>query len=142
MVLLRVIDCFGSLPTAERLAYEIRSWGSDPGYSGVFRAKWAKTVGLPMDVVEAVVSCDSAGFRERSVDLIKPYSKSVDTIVTQLEDAGIHRTVLHNPLPTPGVCLMTILRLQCTKHAIISSVSPASIRPKVSEPRRRFVAAS
>lgn len=103
-VKVRVIDMFGSLPTPERLAFEIRSWGSDEGYGKMFRDRWSLITGIPGNVIDAVAALPARDFRERAVALVAPHCTPVGSIVAMLEAAGVRRTVVHNLLPTdPGL---------------------------------------
>lgn len=100
----RLFDMFGSLPTAERLAFEIRSWGSDPGYRSMFAARFSKLHGISKEVLDTVSQLSAERYRERSVELLAPYARSTDDILTSLRAAGAVRTVVHNLLPTvPGL---------------------------------------
>lgn len=100
----RFIDMFGSMPTAERLAFEILSWGSDPGYSGVFRDRWARLQGLPPQVVAEVAALPRSGFEETGPARLAPFLRKTEDVIAELRAAGAAATVLHNPLPTaPGL---------------------------------------
>ena len=98
------IDIFGSLPTAERLVFEIRSWGSDPGYAGVFRDRWAKQQGLPPDLVAEIAALPPQNYREEALRRIEPHARPASEFVEQFRKAGARKTILHNLLPTePGL---------------------------------------
>ena len=98
------IDIFGSMPTAERLAFEIFSWGSDPGYAGVFRDRWAGLQGLSPALVAEIAALPPATFRQEAVKRLQPHARSASEIVAQLRRAGASKTILHNLLPTePGL---------------------------------------
>lgn len=98
------IDIFGSMPTPERLAFEIFSWGSEEGYSGVFQDRWADLQGLPRDVVKRVAALPRDGYRKTAVAIIEPYARPLSDILGELRAAGAAKTILHNLLPTePGL---------------------------------------
>lgn len=94
-----VVDVFTSVPTARRTALEIRSWGNDPGYQGMFAERWSRQLGLPTELINRVAGLQRDGFLERSVELLEPHLPSVDDTVRALRLAGIERAVVHGPLP-------------------------------------------
>src|SRR5690349_17968578 len=91
---------FGSFPTAERLAFDIRSFGMVEGYSDMFGARLSKIVGVPADVIAAVAALPEADYARRAVDLLAPHTRSAAELVADLRAQGVTRTVLHNPMPT------------------------------------------
>lgn len=95
-----VVDMFTSIPTAERAALEIRSWGSDPGYSAMFAKHWAKRLSVPIDVVEAVRDLRAHDFVARGSALLEPYMPVLDEVLRDLRVAGICKAVIHGPLIT------------------------------------------
>jgi len=98
------IDLFGSFPTAERLSFEMLSWGSDPGYSGTFRDRWAKLQKLPLDAVAEVAGLPPSAFPDEAVKRLAPHVRPADDVIAEMRAAGAVRTILHNPLPTtPGL---------------------------------------
>ncbi len=98
------IDIFGSMPTADRLAFEILSWGSDPGYSGIFRDRWSDLQNLPRELVESVAAMPRSAFPSEAVKRLEPFARPASDIVAELRRAGAAKTVLHNLLPTePGL---------------------------------------
>jgi predicted TIM-barrel fold metal-dependent hydrolase len=96
----KVFDMFGSLPTPERVALEIRSWGNDPGYTKMFRERWARSLGLPTDVVEAVAALDGRHFLAKAASLLAPHLADTTELVAKLRSAGMDKVVVHGPLPT------------------------------------------
>lgn len=95
---------FGSLPTPERLAFEIRSWGSDAGYGEVFKQRWSKMTGVPGDAIDRVLALPAENYKQRASEIIAPYCMPVDDLVAHLTAAGVRRTVVHGLLPTdPGL---------------------------------------
>jgi predicted TIM-barrel fold metal-dependent hydrolase len=99
-----VFDIFGSLPTVERLAFEIRSWGSEGGYSSVFADRWSAILGVPADLVARVANLPDTDFRRQAIALLEPVARPLEDLVLALRQAGVERTVLHNLLPTtPGL---------------------------------------
>ncbi|MGF7160989.1 hypothetical protein FHS85_002620 [Rhodoligotrophos appendicifer] len=100
----RFVDLFGSMPTPERLAFEILSWGSEPGYSGVFRDRWADLQNLPREVVAQVAALPRSSYPREAVSLLAPHARRIADLVSEFRRAGAVRTVLHNLLPTnPGL---------------------------------------
>lgn len=97
---MRFCDMFGTMPTPERLAFEILSWGRDPGYSGTFRARWAKLQGLPAEVVAEVAAMEPETIASEGPARLRPYAKSLADLVGAQCAAGAEKTVLHNLLPT------------------------------------------
>ncbi len=97
---MRFCDMFGTMPTPERLAFEILSWGRDPGYSGAFRDRWAKLQGLPSAVVAEVAALEPEVLAREGPVRLAPYAKSVADLVKAQRAAGAEKTVLHNLLPT------------------------------------------
>jgi uncharacterized protein len=100
----RFYDMFGSFPTAERLAFDIRSWGSVDGYNELFAPRLSALLGIPLDVIDAVSKLGEEQFTARAVELLGPHAKSPGEIVGYISEQGATRTVLHNLLPTkPGI---------------------------------------
>jgi uncharacterized protein len=93
-------DMFGSFPTAERLAFDIRSFGSVDGYSELFGARLSQVLGVPVDVIAAVGRLPERDYRRRAVDLLAPHTRTAAELVRDLRTQGVTRTVLHNPMPT------------------------------------------
>jgi predicted TIM-barrel fold metal-dependent hydrolase len=90
---------FTSLPTPDRLALEIRSWGRDAGYREMFGRLWERQLGLPAAVVTEVAELPRADYLERSRELLSPHVPAVAETVAELSGAGITRAVVHAPLP-------------------------------------------
>lgn len=100
----RFYDMFGSFPTAERLAFDIRSWGSVDGYNELFAPRLSAFLDIPLDVIGEVSRLGDEQFAARAIDLLAPHAKSPGEIVAYLAEQGATRTVLHNLLPTkPGI---------------------------------------
>lgn len=97
---MRVIDMFTTVPTPERIALEIRSWGREPGYLSMFGARWSGLLGLSQDTIAAVVDLPADGFLAAASAMLAPELGSTDGYVAQLVDAGIDKAVVHRPLPT------------------------------------------
>jgi predicted TIM-barrel fold metal-dependent hydrolase len=96
----RFLDMFGSFPTALRLAFDIRSWGSVRGYNQLFGARLARVLDIPVDVIEAVRALDGADYARRATELLEPHTRTAAELVRELTGQGVTRMVLHNPLPT------------------------------------------
>lgn len=94
-----VVDVFTSLPTPDRVALEIRSWGSDTGYRTTFGRLWADQLGLDPSAIERVAALPAGGFLERAAEILQPQLPSVADSVGRLRDAGIVKAVIHAPLP-------------------------------------------
>lgn len=95
-----IVDMFTSLPTAERAALEIRSWGSDPGYSTMFAKLWAKRLSVPLEIVEAVRDLEADDFVTRGSQLLEPFTPALNDVLRELRGAGICKAVVHGPLIT------------------------------------------
>lgn len=96
----RFADMFGSFPTAERLAFDIRSFGSVEGYDDMFGARLSRILGVPRDVIAAVRRLSEVDYARHAVELLEPHTKTADELVADLTAQGVTTTVLHNPLPT------------------------------------------
>jgi uncharacterized protein len=94
------LDMFGSFPTAERLAFDIRSFGTVEGYSDLFGARLSKILGVPTGAIAAVAALPEQDFVRRAVDLLAPHTRSAAELVGDLAAQGVTRSVLHNPMPT------------------------------------------
>jgi hypothetical protein len=94
-----VIDMFTSLPTPERLALEIRSWGRDSGYREMFGRLWERRLGLPAAVVAQVAELPRDDYLRRATELLEGRVAPVADTVAELRAAGIERAVVHAPLP-------------------------------------------
>jgi predicted TIM-barrel fold metal-dependent hydrolase len=96
----RFLDMFGSFPTAERLAYDLRSFGTVAGYADLFGARLARILDVPEEVIAAVTRLPSNAPPAQAVALLEPHTRSSDDLVRELTAQGATRTVLHNPMPT------------------------------------------
>ena len=96
---MRVIDVFTSLPTPERIALEVRSWGREPGYLAMFGARWSKLMGLNPETIAAVAELPARGFVTKAAALLEPELPPAEVYVAQLIEAGIDKAVVHRPLP-------------------------------------------
>jgi predicted TIM-barrel fold metal-dependent hydrolase len=96
----RFFDMFGSFPTAERLAFDIRSWGMVDGYNDMFAARLSKFLDVPLDAISEVMHLDAAQFPKRAVDILEPHTRTASELVEYLTAQGATCTVLHNLLPT------------------------------------------
>lgn len=93
------VDVFTSVPTPERIALEIRSWGSDRGYRDMFADRWRRQLGLQPDLIDAVAALPRDGFLPAAADLLSGILPSLDDSLARLRRAGIRRAVVHAPLP-------------------------------------------
>lgn len=95
----RTIDFAGSLPTPERMAFEIRTLFGQDGYDALFGGRWAKVLDVPEDVIRQVSALPDEGFRSAAAALLEPHVSPLADIVSGFRSAGVEKTVVHNPLP-------------------------------------------
>lgn len=93
-----VVDVFTSFPTAERIALEIRSWGTEAGYSELFAQRWADVLDLPVERVTRVQRLAARDFLVEARKILADRLPTEEETVTRLRRAGIVRAVLHGPL--------------------------------------------
>lgn len=93
-----VVDMFTSLPTPERIASEIRSWGAEAGYRQAFGGRWSTLLGIDASLIDAVADLSAVNFMSRAVELLTPALGSTQDSVSRLRAAGIVRAVIHGPL--------------------------------------------
>lgn len=91
---------FGSFPTAERLAFDIRSFGTVEGYSELFGQRLSRILGVPAAVIGEVARLPERDYARRAIDLLEPHTSTAAELVRHLESQGVTRTVLHNPMPS------------------------------------------
>lgn len=94
-----VFDFFTSVPTAERLALEIRSWGSDTGYQAMFGRLWAEQLMLDPGLISQVAGLPQDRFLERATEILQPHVPPLEMTLGLLKDAGVVKAVVHGPLP-------------------------------------------
>jgi uncharacterized protein len=94
-----VIDMFTSLPTPQRLALEIRSWGRDAGYREMFGRLWERQLGLPASLVAEVAELPADDYLARAEELLAGKVPPLEDTIATLRGAGIERAVVHAPLP-------------------------------------------
>lgn len=97
-----IVDFAGALPTAERIACEIRSLFTQGGYSDLFGKRWAQVLEIPESVIEAVAELPETAARSELARLVEPFALTTEAIVKRLTETGVEATVIHNFLPTPG----------------------------------------
>ena len=98
-LVLPVVDIFTSVPTAERLALEIRSWGSTSGYSAIFGERWASQLDLSPKLIAEVAALPKDKYLSRAVRILQPHIPSLEGIIALIREAGIVTAVIHAPLP-------------------------------------------
>jgi len=94
------VDFFTSVPTPERVALEVRSWGATSGYRAMFGKRWSALLGLPAEALDAVASLPAAGYLRAAADILSPHLPDAAQAARRLREAGITRAVVHAPLPT------------------------------------------
>ncbi|MGC4109308.1 MAG: amidohydrolase family protein [Nocardioides sp.] len=95
----RVFDFFTSVPTPERIALEIRSWGTEPGYLEMFGRRWSTLLGLDPATIAAVAGLPAQDFVARASSMLAPELPDLARSLDLLRNAGIARAVVHRPLP-------------------------------------------
>lgn len=94
------VDVFTSVPTPERIALEIRSWGSDLGYRRIFSERWRRQLGVEPALVDTVAGLPRDNFLAAASALLRGCLPSLADSLARLRKAGVHRAVVHAPLPT------------------------------------------
>jgi len=95
----RVFDMFTSLPTPERVALEIRSWGREAGYRKMFGERWSGLLGLQPGTVDWVADLPQKDFLAVASERLRTELPPAEHFVERLRDAGVRRAVIHGPLP-------------------------------------------
>jgi predicted TIM-barrel fold metal-dependent hydrolase len=97
-----VIDMSGVLPTAERLAQEIRSLLADPGYRRRFGARWTRVMGVTDDQVDEVLGLAEDRWRGGAARVLSGAARTPAGAAAEYALLGVEHTVLHVPPPRPG----------------------------------------
>lgn len=95
-----VVDMFTSVPTPDRIAQEIRSWGSEIGYHSMFGQRWSALLGVGEAEIARVSALPRENFLKEAgsilVDLLPPIAESV----ARIRAARIVQAVVHGVLIT------------------------------------------
>lgn len=94
-----VFDFFTSVPTPERVALEIRSWGTDQGYQAMFGRLWSEQLGIPFETIAEVARLPEKRFLDRAVSMLEPHLPPLEESLNRIRQAGIRKAVVHAPLP-------------------------------------------
>lgn len=95
----RVIDMFGSLPTPERVALEIRSWGNEPGYLSMFGERWSGLLGIDRETLASVAGLPAEDFLREATARLSDVLPPASHFVEEMKRAGMRAAVIHRPLP-------------------------------------------
>jgi predicted TIM-barrel fold metal-dependent hydrolase len=96
---MRVFDVFTSVPTPERVALEIRSWGGEAGYVSMFGARWSKLLGLQPETIAWVAGLERDDFLDQASSRLSDELPPVSDFIDQLTNAGITKAIVHRTLP-------------------------------------------
>lgn len=96
---MRIFDFFTSLPTPERVALEIRSWGNEPGYVSMFGSRWSTLLNLSTDTLAWVARLGTDHYLERATPRLAAELPSTSDFIQMMLSAGIEKAIIHRPLP-------------------------------------------